>query len=33
MNLRREIGERYLWNEIQGRTNMELQNWGEIEEK
>ena len=33
MNLRREILERNLRNEIQGRENMGLQNWGDIEEK
>ena len=33
MNLMREILERNLGNEIQGRENMELQNWGDIEDK
>ena len=31
MNLGREILERNLGNEIQGRENMGLQNWGDIE--
>ena len=33
MNLRREIWERTLGNEIQGRKNMGIQNWRYIEEK
>ena len=33
MNLRREISEINLGNEIQGRENMGLQNLGDIEEK
>ena len=33
MNLMREIWERTLGNEINGRENMGLQNWGDIEEK
>ncbi len=33
MNLRREILERNLGNEVQGRENIGLQNWEDIEEK
>ena len=33
MNLRREILERNLGDEVQERENMRLQNWGDIEEK
>ena len=33
MSLRKEIWERNLGNEIQGRENMGLKNWGDIEEK
>ena len=33
MNLGREIWERNLGNEIKGRENMGLQNWGDIEDK
>ena len=33
MNLMREIWERTFGNEIQGRENMRLQDWGDIEEK
>ena len=33
MNLMREIWERTVGNKNQGRGNMKLQNWGDIEEK
>ena len=32
MNLGREIFERNFWNELQGRENMGLQDWGDIED-